>query len=273
MVNESPLPSQVTRVSDLNGYDSTESEVSDLDSANIITSEVAGKPGRHKVVLDIDLPAKLIPSSTEGHFHLMIDKEMDWEDYQRLLWVLADVGIIEEGYASSSDERGYTAVRLPWVRKDTAPPAPRTACGRGWVDMGTNGVPCNCDDCTIESDGRSRAERERDEARLENRPCTCPACVPPRFQGQRADLVITDEATSWQGVQGVSAPPFELSDHQREYLSRLADLPPVQQAPPAPPAVEASAGTVQIAWNGNHGERRNINDMLTLRYANNWRAW
>ncbi len=272
-MKESPLPGQVLRDSPLAGYEQLEATTADVDAANIITSEVAGKPGRHKVVLDLDLPAKLIPSSTEGHFHLMIDKEMDWEDYQRLLWVLADLGIVEEGYASSSDERGYTAVRLPWIHKDTAPPAPRTACGRGWVDMGPNGVPCNCDDCVIESDGRSRAERERDEARLENRPCACPACAEPRLRGQRADMVIMDEAT------GVSGREYVLTDQQREYLGVLADATERHEqvwennARPPAPRVEGSAGTVQIAWDGNHGERQNINDMLTLRYTNNRRAW
>lgn len=49
----------------------------------------------HRPVLDIDLPVKVVPSTTEGHFHLYIDKEMPWSDYVELLEVMAKVGILE----------------------------------------------------------------------------------------------------------------------------------------------------------------------------------
>lgn len=169
MTHESPLPGQVLRDSPLAGYDAEEQKVVDLAHANIITSEVDGKPGVHKPVLDIDLGVKVVPSSTEGHFHLMIDKEMSWDDYQRLLWVLADVGIIEENYASASDERGYTAVRLPWVQKN---------------DRADDG--CDCDDCHLEPDGRSRRDHE---AQI---PCECADCIPsPTHRTQPAPPAVT----------------------------------------------------------------------------------
>jgi hypothetical protein len=268
VTHESPLPGQVLRSSPLDGYDAEEQKVADLASANIISSEVEGKPGVHKPVLDIDLGVKVIPSSTEGHFHLLIDKEMSWDDYQRLLWVLADVGIVEENYASASDERGYTAVRLPWVRKDDDAcrcddclrmERTRQACGRGWVDQGPNGVPCDCDDCHLEPDGRSRAERLRDEQDV----CNCPDCVPSpthRFQGQRADLMIMDEVPLMPlNTSGVGTPEFVLTDQQREYLGAFADATERNEQvwennsrPPAPrqPAVEGSQGTIRISWNG-----------------------
>lgn len=114
----SPLPGQVLRAGELDEYDLDHSEPqTDIRDANLITSEVADKPGRHKIILDLDVPAQLIPSSTEGHFHLLIDHELSWEQYQRLLWTLADLDLVEEGYVSASVERGYSAVRLPWVRK------------------------------------------------------------------------------------------------------------------------------------------------------------
>lgn len=99
----------------------------DPEAATVLTSRVddgtdaALHPGtktRHKVVLDIDLPAQLIPSSTPGHFHLLIDKELTWGQYTGLLNELARVGIIEDGYVSASIARGHTAVRLPWVQKE-----------------------------------------------------------------------------------------------------------------------------------------------------------
>jgi hypothetical protein len=92
-------------------------EACPVDEANILTSEVAGKPGMHKVALDIDLPAKLLPSSTPGHWHLYIDRELPWETYTKVLDALAEAGIIETGYARASKIRGYTSVRPPWLPK------------------------------------------------------------------------------------------------------------------------------------------------------------
>ncbi|WDS52143.1 hypothetical protein SEA_UTZCHIPS_37 [Microbacterium phage UtzChips] len=101
----------------------------DIEKATVITSRVAGQTAtlqkyqgtgyvpRHKVILDIDLPAKLVPSSTEGHFHLYIDHEVAWDYYQELLWAMARCGLIEDGYASASVARGHTAARMPWVQK------------------------------------------------------------------------------------------------------------------------------------------------------------
>lgn len=93
-------------------------EVAELDEADVITSAVDGTYGlRHKPVLDIDVPAKLVPSSTPGHYHLYLDVEMNWSRYVTLLHALSAVGIIEPGYVGVSTDRGYTAVRLPWVKK------------------------------------------------------------------------------------------------------------------------------------------------------------
>jgi hypothetical protein len=73
--------------------------------------------GSQKLMIDIDVPAYLIPSSTRGHSHLYIDKDMDKEEWLALLIALRNAGIIEHGYAGASIQRGYTALRLPWVSK------------------------------------------------------------------------------------------------------------------------------------------------------------
>lgn len=89
-----------------------------IDRATAINSDIDHSGGNlHKVLLDIDIPAKLIPSTTAGHSHLYIDKTMTTEQLTSLLTVLADVGIIEEGYARASISRGFTTLRLPWVPK------------------------------------------------------------------------------------------------------------------------------------------------------------
>lgn len=120
MSRELPLAGQVLAAVELDGpYDAERVLTTDTDQANVITSRVDGTD-LHKPVLDLDLPATLLPSSTPGHFHLLIDKAMTWEAYEALLHALADAGLVEPGYVSASQSRGYTAVRLPWVRKGGA---------------------------------------------------------------------------------------------------------------------------------------------------------
>lgn len=91
-------------------------EASDIGSAELIASVTT--KGTHRPLLDIDFPAVVIPSSTPGHGHLYIDKEMPWKDYQKLLNLFAELGIIENGYRGASLARGYSALRLPWIKKN-----------------------------------------------------------------------------------------------------------------------------------------------------------
>lgn len=107
-------------VTNLDTYDQTHGrfDTDDVEEAQVITSLI-DRPGPkvHKVVLDIDLPAQLIPSSTPGHFHLYIDTEVPHDDYMKLLETLGHAGVIEPGYLGASKDRGFTAARLPWVKK------------------------------------------------------------------------------------------------------------------------------------------------------------
>lgn len=95
--------------------------VDTLEEANLVSSLVTDSDNRHRPVLDLDFPAKLIESSTPGHFHLYLNHEMSWEHYKLLLETMATVGILEEGYvrASVAEDRQATFVRLPWIKKDS----------------------------------------------------------------------------------------------------------------------------------------------------------
>ena len=73
--------------------------------------------GRHAPVLDLDIPHRLVSSSTPGHSHLFLDVPMSWRSYKKLLKALAKAGIIEPGYRDASLRRGHTAVQMPWVKK------------------------------------------------------------------------------------------------------------------------------------------------------------
>lgn len=90
-------------------------------SANLVSSKVKTEGDEandlHRPVLDIDVPAYLVPSSRPGHSHLYIDVEIPEDKYFNLLDALADCGILEKGYAGVSRARDASAVRLPWVQK------------------------------------------------------------------------------------------------------------------------------------------------------------
>lgn len=87
--------------------------------ANLVSSELDDKRGWHTPMLDIDLPARLIESSSPGHYHLYIDKPMPWWKYKRLMRALMMAGIIEKNYYKMSVKRKGSHLRPPWVDKET----------------------------------------------------------------------------------------------------------------------------------------------------------
>lgn len=92
------------------------------DQSNLTSSQVwVGSRIRHLPVLDIDFEARLVPSSTPGHYHLYLDgmKPMEERKYANLLNALADAGVIEHGYASASVARGMSLVRNPGIKRAT----------------------------------------------------------------------------------------------------------------------------------------------------------
>lgn len=96
--------------------------------ANVVSSrhiedDFLDDQSRHALVIDIDHPSWLIPSTTPDHYHLYVDVPggITNEKYSALLTALADAGVIEWGYASASIARGWTSVRLPWIEKEKGP--------------------------------------------------------------------------------------------------------------------------------------------------------
>lgn len=69
--------------------------------------------GLHRLAVDIDFPARLVPSRTVGHYHLYLDgmTPINFHKYVALLRALVAAGIIEEGYAEVSIKRGMTMLR------------------------------------------------------------------------------------------------------------------------------------------------------------------
>lgn len=98
-----------------------------IGEANVSTSIREDADDCHALLLDLDLPAWLVPSSTEGHSHLYVDAKIPTPKYFDLLDALAAAGVIQQGYANASKHRGGTALRLPWIKKPENSNAKATA--------------------------------------------------------------------------------------------------------------------------------------------------
>lgn len=86
--------------------------------SSLLKESVYGETTKtHRPVLDIDFPVYVIPSSTEGHCHVILDKYFEHTEYMNLLEDLAEHGIIEQGFAKASSAQGASVVRLPWIKK------------------------------------------------------------------------------------------------------------------------------------------------------------
>lgn len=73
----------------------------------------------HKPVLDIDMPIWAHESTTPGHWHLIIDKEIPETAYFNLLDAMYEAGILEEGFVKAAIARGASWIRTPWTIKET----------------------------------------------------------------------------------------------------------------------------------------------------------
>lgn len=87
--------------------------------ATLVTSRIADPWGGdwHMPVIDIDLPCAWVPSTDPDHGHLFINKSMTREALMKLLTVMEEVGIVQAGYVRAARARGYSAVRMPGLKK------------------------------------------------------------------------------------------------------------------------------------------------------------
>ena len=72
--------------------------------------------GLQAPVIDLDLPCRLVESSTKGHYHLYIDKEIHIDQYIKIIDALVEAGIVQEIHGNILKE-----VRQLYVRAPSAP--------------------------------------------------------------------------------------------------------------------------------------------------------
>lgn len=104
-ISDSPYEEDPERVPSEHGY------------ATLVSSKLPN--GNHKPVIDLDLPCTLAESSTPGHYHLFIDKEMSFGQFLNILQAMTDAGVVQPGFNRFTREREQAFVRYPGVTKAT----------------------------------------------------------------------------------------------------------------------------------------------------------
>ena len=87
------------------------------DEANLITS--LAHDGTQRLMFDIDdEEIYLRESSTPGHYHLIFPNPIAGDDYDELMRILHQAGIVKDGNYASYESLGYFTLRTPWTTKD-----------------------------------------------------------------------------------------------------------------------------------------------------------
>lgn len=91
-----------------------------VEKANLLSSEV--RTDVHMPVIDCDYGIQAIASTSPGHYHLYIDRELTWPQYKALLEGFYKAGLIEKRWYENAIRDKRTYVRLPHVKKQPRPP-------------------------------------------------------------------------------------------------------------------------------------------------------
>ena len=89
------------------------------EDANLVTSKYKGEGiETHALFIDLDVPHIYVPSSTEGHGHLLVDVKLTKTEWLKAMNALETAGLIGRGYKWASLDRGFASLRLPWIKKE-----------------------------------------------------------------------------------------------------------------------------------------------------------
>lgn len=95
--------------------------------ATLVTSQLSRDhfdwseiPDKHWPVIDLDIPVHLVRSTNSeqhGGGHLYINHPVSFDGLIEILSVLEKHGIVQEGYLQAAKIRGFSAARLPHIKK------------------------------------------------------------------------------------------------------------------------------------------------------------
>lgn len=89
-------------------------EAKSIQQANLVSSLTVD--GQHAPAIDLDMPCRLYPSRSPGHFHLYIDTAIAWSDYKRILEAFHSAGLVQAGFLRNSVARKASFLRLPGAK-------------------------------------------------------------------------------------------------------------------------------------------------------------
>lgn len=69
-------------------------------------------------MLDLDIEHWYSESSTDGHAHLVLARDLDISDLKEIVNVLVKHGILQEGIKKQLDDRGCLTLRMPGMQKN-----------------------------------------------------------------------------------------------------------------------------------------------------------
>lgn len=95
----------------------------------------------HHVVIDLDHPATLVPSTQpdHGHLYVRLPRPVEWDTYLAWLEASAAIGLISRNYLRHCKVRKSSMVRLPWIKKEPKRDPRTGAATFGWVGMSSEG--------------------------------------------------------------------------------------------------------------------------------------
>lgn len=84
--------------------------------AHSLYQELSGdKKGKVKIMLTS--PHTYVPSTTTGHGHLVITADKPKHEFVQIMSLLNLAGVIERGYLYFTVAKGYSAIRIPGIKK------------------------------------------------------------------------------------------------------------------------------------------------------------
>ena len=176
----------------------TEADRATPESANVISSVLYddGDTKIHLPLIDLDIEHFYVGSSTEGHGHLYINKQLTHEQYGKLLYALREAELIGEGIIKQYERDGGTTLRIPGVTKNDdlpyakatitdVPPGTKSSMNQFFhpgVETPGYSTACDCSECQAQKDFndfyKSQTGKPLEDTTLMGIPINPPGAVP-----------------------------------------------------------------------------------------------
>lgn len=84
--------------------------------ANAMCSDIDGYDDHHFLILDIDYQVEVLKSSSNNN-HIVFGRAIDTKSMNKVLAVMAEVGLVQKTWADNAIANGYATLRAPGIQK------------------------------------------------------------------------------------------------------------------------------------------------------------